>query len=118
MSDTDKRNAARIAAVKTLERLGYTYEGGVEWKPPLGQKRDAFIWLRNAVIEAQTAVRHMAPSFDLAEMHIRCAKPHDLAVVVWSSPSFMQAVPYHVANRPMDGGEFELMGVKIRGVVK
>ena len=28
---------AQVAAVKTLERLGYTYHGAELWKPPLGQ---------------------------------------------------------------------------------
>lgn len=26
------------AAMDTLEHLGYTYEGGEQWKPPLGKK--------------------------------------------------------------------------------
>ncbi len=26
----------RLAAVRTMEALGYTYEGGERWKPPLG----------------------------------------------------------------------------------
>lgn len=26
-----------VAARKTLERLGYTYHGGEQWKPPLGE---------------------------------------------------------------------------------
>ena len=30
---------SKDAAVKTLERLGYTYHGGVEWKPPLGKPK-------------------------------------------------------------------------------
>jgi len=30
----------RIAAVKTLESLGYSWEGGVQWKPPLGKEYD------------------------------------------------------------------------------
>jgi hypothetical protein len=29
---------AKNAAIKTLERIGYTYHGGEEWKPPLGEK--------------------------------------------------------------------------------
>ena len=28
----------RDAAVRTLERLGYTHRGGVEWAPPLGPR--------------------------------------------------------------------------------
>lgn len=28
----------RIAAVRALERLGYTWNGASEWKPPLGQQ--------------------------------------------------------------------------------
>lgn len=28
------------AAFKTLERLGYTFEGGEEWKPPLGKFKE------------------------------------------------------------------------------
>ena len=28
--------AEHDAAVRTLTRLGYTYHGGEEWKPPLG----------------------------------------------------------------------------------
>lgn len=35
MTDTDTCEAA---AVRTLERLGYTYTGGMEWRPPLGPK--------------------------------------------------------------------------------
>ena len=31
---------AKDAAVKTLERLGYTYHGGEQWKPSLGEKPD------------------------------------------------------------------------------
>jgi hypothetical protein len=29
-----------LAAQKTLERMGYTYHGGEQWKPPLGQAPD------------------------------------------------------------------------------
>ncbi len=32
----------RIAAVQTLESLGYTWEGGVHWKPPLGKAPAVF----------------------------------------------------------------------------
>jgi hypothetical protein len=28
-----------LAAIKTLEHLGYTYHGGELWKPPLGKPR-------------------------------------------------------------------------------
>lgn len=31
---------AAVAAVRTLERQGYTYHDGVEWKPPLGPALD------------------------------------------------------------------------------
>jgi len=40
---------SKEAAIKTLERLGYTYHSGEEWKPPLGEnpfkkwKRHPFI---------------------------------------------------------------------------
>lgn len=30
----------RAAAVRTLQRLGYTYRGGVEWAPPIGPMPD------------------------------------------------------------------------------
>jgi len=36
MSEVDKRNAQRIAAVKTLQSLGYTYQGGEMWNSPHG----------------------------------------------------------------------------------
>lgn len=29
---------SQVAAVRTLERLGYAYYGGVEWKPPRGER--------------------------------------------------------------------------------
>lgn len=35
-----KAPMARIAAVETLRRLGYTYEGGEMWKPTLGKAPD------------------------------------------------------------------------------
>lgn len=31
------------AAIKTLQRLGYTYHGAELWKPPLGESRDAIV---------------------------------------------------------------------------
>ena len=38
---TDKRkHSEKAAAVKTLERKGYTYNGGELWKPPLGKPPD------------------------------------------------------------------------------
>jgi len=33
-------NRKQNAAMATLERLGYTYHGGEEWKPPLGKLKD------------------------------------------------------------------------------
>jgi hypothetical protein len=33
------QTAKEAAAIRTLERLGYTYGGGVEWRPPLGPAR-------------------------------------------------------------------------------
>lgn len=35
-----ERTPKHTAAVSTLERLGYTYCGGEQWKPPLGQAPD------------------------------------------------------------------------------
>lgn len=37
MYTTQPATPVQVAAVKTLERLGYTYHGGEAWKPPLGQ---------------------------------------------------------------------------------
>lgn len=36
--------AKKSAAFNTLKRLGYTYHGGEEWKPPLGQPPDYITW--------------------------------------------------------------------------
>ena len=36
---------SKDAAVKTLERLGYTYHGGEEWKPPLGKQEFFDEWI-------------------------------------------------------------------------
>ncbi len=35
-----ERTPKHTAAVSTLEHLGYTYCGGEQWKPPLGQAPD------------------------------------------------------------------------------
>ena len=32
--------ASQVSAVRTLERMGYTHEGGELWKPPLGEGLD------------------------------------------------------------------------------
>lgn len=37
MSDYSRIDEA-LAAVETLERLGYTYKGGEIWEPPLGRE--------------------------------------------------------------------------------
>lgn len=42
-----------LAAIKTLQRLGYTYHGAELWKPPLGKAGDArdaarYRWLRQS----------------------------------------------------------------------
>jgi hypothetical protein len=43
---------AAIAACSTLERLGYTWSGGVEWKPPLGKPPAYITGLRERTIAA------------------------------------------------------------------
>jgi hypothetical protein len=35
---THDEHTKRLAAVRTLERLGYAHRGGVEWAPPLGKR--------------------------------------------------------------------------------
>lgn len=37
---TDDSATRATAAVRTLERLGYTHHGGQEWCPPLGKRSD------------------------------------------------------------------------------
>ena len=44
------------AAVRTLARLGYTHEGGQEWKPPLGKSQN---WTLNEA-DFETANAHAA----------------------------------------------------------
>jgi hypothetical protein len=117
MSDTDKRNAARIAAVKTLERLGYTYEGGVEWKPPLAKQRDHFDALLNGTQVLQYALRSMGPGIELQEIVVAADRLHDLSMAIHTSTSFMM-IFRHMAHLPMPIEDFMLMGVRIRGVVK
>lgn len=34
---TEEENQRRLAAVRTLERLGYTHNGGEQWRPPFGK---------------------------------------------------------------------------------
>ena len=38
MNDMHPIPRALTAAIATLQRLGYTYHGGEQWKPPLGQR--------------------------------------------------------------------------------
>jgi hypothetical protein len=117
MSDIDKRNAARIAAVKTLERLGYTYEGGVEWKPPLGKQRDHYEALMNGIQHLQNALRSMGPGIELHEVTVATDRLHDLSMAIHTSTSFMM-IARHMAHLPMPVDDFMIMGVRIRGVVK
>lgn len=37
------QQTAEQSAVKTLERLGYTYHGGTQWKPPLGKSAEPLL---------------------------------------------------------------------------
>ncbi|MGE8495431.1 hypothetical protein [Comamonas sp.] len=58
---TDKAKAA----IATLENLGYTHEGGILWKPPLGKAPDFnlldTLHARIASLEAQLSARQDAP---------------------------------------------------------
>ncbi|WP_347220339.1 hypothetical protein [Chryseobacterium sp.] len=58
---TDKAKAA----IATLENLGYTHEGGILWKPPLGKAPDFnlldTLHARIASLEAQLSARQAAP---------------------------------------------------------
>ena len=52
MNDEDLAKAT--AAVKTVEQLGYTYEGGQLWKPPLGEAPAYITWDGEGVPPAGT----------------------------------------------------------------
>lgn len=43
------------AAVRTLERLGYTHKGGREWAPPLGARASWYAWLSDTRESARGA---------------------------------------------------------------
>ena len=52
------------AAQATLKHLGYTYEGGEQWKPPLGKKPDFdLIDALHAEVERLTAERDALREF-------------------------------------------------------
>lgn len=64
---TDARSGE--AAIRTLERKGYTYHGGIEWKPPLGPAPDFnLLAAKNAEIERLRAALRGAMGGDLAAL--------------------------------------------------
>jgi hypothetical protein len=50
----------RIAAVKTLEALGYTWEGGQGWKPPLTVARAPPLGERDLELLSGALIRHFS----------------------------------------------------------
>jgi hypothetical protein len=63
MNEIDKRNASRLSAVKTLERLGYTFHGGEEWRPPIGSSPVPLFTKLDALDEAISALRDHVDNF-------------------------------------------------------
>jgi hypothetical protein len=56
----------RIAAVKTLEALGYAWEPAVGWKPPLVAKATASLSERDFAMLHDTICRHLMNSSGIA----------------------------------------------------
>lgn len=54
MIDDKNLEGKNEAAIKTLERLGYTYHGGEQWKPPVGRVPE---WLDDPIGPASLPVR-------------------------------------------------------------
>ncbi len=68
---------ARIAAMRTLERLGYTYHGGEEWKPPLGEPKDTLSRLADATLALNRTL--LEAGLSKPPTHIVLDGPNDLA---------------------------------------
>jgi hypothetical protein len=60
-----------LAAVVTLEALGYTYEGGEQWKPPLG---------RRITVDLTPTVNKSIASVVLAILNARAAEWEKVSV--------------------------------------
>ncbi len=77
-NESDGDHYKAIAAITTLEHLGYTHNGGEQWKPPLGKqssndlelKRLAeFAWYNKLILDGENpvdcAIREMAEKHDI-----------------------------------------------------
>lgn len=76
MADDDQtQTTADVAAIRTLERLGYTHSGGELWRPPLGKRPDFdLLDAKQAEIE-----RLRAELADLREQAVDAAETRDRA---------------------------------------
>jgi len=82
---------ARIAAVRTLEAAGYTYEGGELWKPPLGKPdtRDTLARLSDATLTLNRIL--LSAGLCKPPTHIVLDGPNDLTqlnMALRSSPDW------------------------------
>lgn len=84
---TDLTKLKELAAVRTLEALGYTYHGSEQWKPPIGKAPDFDL-----------IDRLKAENEALKEIISECATACGAAVSTECSLEFMKMLPQEIAS--------------------
>ena len=105
MSTIDRQ---RVAAVRTLEALGYSYKGGEQWKPPLGRDRsDDLMNCVEAVHTLQRALKTAGLSQGAVAIVLMSDELRQLEARFKLSPTWLMGTsPAHQSFTTIGGVDF------------